>query len=639
MNQQLKSLIQPAARQLKRLIAILPLLAVCQALAQTTETHSFLAVNQLIPDGSASGLSDHRAVTSALASVARLRVKLHVSGEFNGDLYAYLRHVTASETNFCVLLNRPGRSAATPWGYADAGLNVTFDDFAVNGNIHTYQAVTVPASGAPLTGSWQPDGREADPSAVLDTTPTTTALADFGGADPNGDWTLFVADVDSGATNMLAGWELELTGGMIPNVTWGAPADIVYGTALSSTQLHASSSVPGSYSYNPPAGTVLDAGLAQTLHVVFTPTDSVAYAPVAKTVSINVSPAPITVVANPQSKVYGAADPALTYSVSGLQGGDTAGSVLTGALARASGETVAGSPYAITQGTLVANSNYAVNYTGSSLTITPASTTGSVSSSVNPTAPGQSVTFRLLVNAVAPGSGTPTGTVQFIIDGSNAGSPVSLAGGLASLSLTTLAAGTHTVAAAYAGDGNFIGTTNTLAQTQLINTAPVGTADAIVRYPTDSTKVLISTLLANDSDADGNPIQFLAFTATTTNGGTVTRDGDWLHYTPAAGYTNDDAFTYTIEDSHQAQSTATVTVRATIDAVPAPNLVLSDLGNGSYLLKFDGIPGKTYRIQYAESLPNWETLGSSTADDVGMFEFTDTPPSGTPARFYRSVYP
>ena len=48
------------------------------------------------------------------------------------------------------------------------------------------------------------------------------------------------------------------------------------------------------------------------------------------------------------------------------------GSVLTGALTRAAGETVAGSPYAITQGTLVANSNYAISFTGSALTITKA---------------------------------------------------------------------------------------------------------------------------------------------------------------------------------------------------------------------------------------------------------------------------
>ena len=45
--------------------------------------------------------------------------------------------------------------------------------------------------------------------------------------------------------------------------------------------------------------------------------------------------------------------------------------MLTGALARAGGEHAAS--YAISQGTLAANSDYTISFTGNSLTITPAS--------------------------------------------------------------------------------------------------------------------------------------------------------------------------------------------------------------------------------------------------------------------------
>ena len=69
--------------------------------------------------------------------------------------------------------------------------------------------------------------------------------------------------------------------------------------------------------------------------------------------------------AQPKTKTYGAADPALTYTAGGLQFSDTAASVLTGTLTRAAGESVAGSPYAITQGTLAANGNYSLSFTGS----------------------------------------------------------------------------------------------------------------------------------------------------------------------------------------------------------------------------------------------------------------------------------
>src|SRR5581483_6616891 len=48
-------------------------------------------------------------------------------------------------------------------------------------------------------------------------------------------------------------------------VTWTNPAAIVYGIALGAAQLNASASVPGSFGYVPPAGTVLNAGNGQLL--------------------------------------------------------------------------------------------------------------------------------------------------------------------------------------------------------------------------------------------------------------------------------------------------------------------------------------------------------------------------------------
>ena len=58
-----------------------------------------------------------------------------------------------------------------------------------------------------------------------------------------------------------------------PLITWSNPANITYGTALSSTQLNANASVPGNYNYTPASGTLLGVGI-HTLHVDFTPTDT-----------------------------------------------------------------------------------------------------------------------------------------------------------------------------------------------------------------------------------------------------------------------------------------------------------------------------------------------------------------------------
>lgn len=80
-------------------------------------------------------------------------------------------------------------------------------------------------------------------------------------------------------------------------LSWSAPAAITYGTALSVTQLNASSNVAGSYSYSPVAGTLLGAG-TQTLRVTFNPTDTADYPSIQANVSLVVNQAqPVVTVA------------------------------------------------------------------------------------------------------------------------------------------------------------------------------------------------------------------------------------------------------------------------------------------------------------------------------------------------------
>jgi pectate lyase len=80
-----------------------------------------------------------------------------------------------------------------------------------------------------------------------------------------------------------------------PGITWDAPSDIVYGTSLSGAQLNAAASVPGTFTYSPAAGAILNAGAGQVLAVTFTPSDSADYDPVSATASLTVQKAPATV--------------------------------------------------------------------------------------------------------------------------------------------------------------------------------------------------------------------------------------------------------------------------------------------------------------------------------------------------------
>jgi uncharacterized repeat protein (TIGR01451 family) len=100
------------------------------------------------------------------------------------------------------------------------------------------------------------------------------------------------------------------------------------------------------------------------------------------------------------------------------------------------------------------------NFNGSSDTenhqVNPAATTTTVTSSPNPSLPGQDVTITANVTANAPGAGTPTGQVQFKSNGSNIGGPVALVGGSASVSTSFASEGPYNITADYTNaDGNF----------------------------------------------------------------------------------------------------------------------------------------------------------------------------------------
>jgi len=95
--------------------------------------------------------------------------------------------------------------------------------------------------------------------------------------------------------------------------------------------------------------------------------------------------------------------------------------------------------------------NQAVNQDGTSTAL---------SSSINPSVNGQSVTFTATVTAAAPGSGTPTGSVTFM-DGSTALGSATLGSGKASFKTTSLAVGSQAITAVYGGDGNFTTSTST----------------------------------------------------------------------------------------------------------------------------------------------------------------------------------
>jgi hypothetical protein len=73
-----------------------------------------------------------------------------------------------------------------------------------------------------------------------------------------------------------------------PRISWATPAAIQYGTALSATQLNATTAVAGAFTYSPALGTVLQAG-EQTLSATFTPSLPSSYTTATARVTLSVS--------------------------------------------------------------------------------------------------------------------------------------------------------------------------------------------------------------------------------------------------------------------------------------------------------------------------------------------------------------
>ena len=175
-----------------------------------------------------------------------------------------------------------------------------------------------------------------------------------------------------------------------PVITWNNPADIVDGTALSSTQLNAIANVPGTFVYTPPAGTVLPVGQNQSLGVFFTPMDTTNYNPVGASANLNVDYGPAAQLAfdeQPTATSSGSViAPAVTVAVKDSAGTTLPGDTSTVTLTLSSGTFVGGGTTVTAQavGGVATFSSLAIANNGAyTLTATDASLSSALSNIFN----------------------------------------------------------------------------------------------------------------------------------------------------------------------------------------------------------------------------------------------------------------
>jgi len=283
-----------------------------------------------------------------------------------------------------------------------------------------------------------------------------------------------------------------------PAITWAAPAAITYGTALGVTQLDATSTVAGTFSYTPPSGAVLSAG-TQTLKTTFTPTDTIDYTTATDTVQLTVNKAVPTVTATPSSSSILTTK---TLSVAVLVSDGSGNPTPTGAVTLSGGEytsaavTLSGGAATINipANSLSAGSDtLTVTYTPDSASSpTYNSATGTASETVSapgPTASTVTVTPSSMtitdeqtdivsIAVTGTGSAAPSGTVT--LSSGSYGTQQTLSGGAASFNIPAgaLNSGANTLTAVYSGDATFNSSKGTASVTvsQVVITVPAPSA-------------------------------------------------------------------------------------------------------------------------------------------------------------------
>ena len=389
---------------------------------------------------------------------------------------------------------------------------------SVPGNVLTYTDQNVTCGPtysyfvtAVLANSNPP--RESVPSnttaAIPSCTPTSTTVTSS--ADPTtfGQSVTFIATVSNIGTNTATP-----TGSVqfsIDGVAFGAAVPL----SGSGTSVTATSTA---------TATLTVSGSPHTIKAVYTNTDG-DFSGSSGTLSQTVNPAPtstaVTSSVNPSvfgqsitftatvSNTAGAGVSTATptgsvqFSVDGAPFGAAvaisgAGAAATATSAATATLTVSGSPHTVKALYTNADGNFSGSSGGLGQTVNPAPTATTVTSSLNPSIYGQSVTFTATVtNAAGAGISTvtPTGSVQFMDGASLLGTSQALSGpGTATLTTSALAAGTHPITAVYTNvDGNFKGSTSSVVN-QIVEDFSIAATPSTETIPSGHQAIYVITV-------------------------------------------------------------------------------------------------------------------------------------------------
>ena len=272
-------------------------------------------------------------------------------------------------------------------------------------------------------------------------------------------------------------------------------------------------------------------------------------------------------------------------------------------------------------------------------TVNAASTTTVVTASSNPAVSGSSVTFTATVSAVAPGQGTPTGTVTFFDGGNPLGGGTLNSGGVATLSTSALPAGSHTITATYTTTPAFAGSTSSgLSETISSTGTAVALSSSLNPSVLGQSVTLTAVVTSGGGPTPAGTVQFLV--GGSPFGSPVTLDGSGTGSLittalPAgasiitAGYTS----TNSLSPSTSGPLSQVVLVPVTVQASPAGAQFTVDGIPYAAAQSFNWIAGSSHSLgaPSPQALSSSSQLVFSNWSDSGAATHNITTPTVTTA--------
>ena len=217
-----------------------------------------------------------------------------------------------------------------------------------------------------------------------------------------------------------------------------------------------------------------------------------------------------------------------------------------------------------------------------------------------------------------------TGAVAFKTNGVALNSSNLVSGVAYSCTITNLPRGTNLITAEYAGDSNYLGSTNSMSQL-VTNHPPVAVTTNYVRTAGLKLRLFFADLTSLWTDADGDPVTLVGLNQVTTNTVNLATNSNQILYPASAGNVNDQ-FTYTIRDGQGGTNTGiiNVVVNPFVTSQQTPSALT--VSNNAITATFRGIPAYVYEVQRSTNLTvglGWVDIATNTVGTNGLLQVTD----------------